>query len=83
MLENHNSLSIESIMNELVRIGDYELLEKRNERYVKTEGVIHREFFDEYKARNRNKVVAQTPEMAQTPERPPAKRPLPCPMDST
>ncbi|KAK8824303.1 hypothetical protein WA556_003626 [Blastocystis sp. ATCC 50177/Nand II] len=30
-----------------------------------------------------DKVVAQTPEMAQTPERPPAKRPLPCPMDST
>ena len=53
-MENHNSLSIESIMNELVRIGDYELLEKRNERYVKTEGVKHREFFDEYKARNRN-----------------------------
>ena len=31
----------------------------------------------------KTKVVAQTPEMAQTPERPPAKRPLPCPMDST
>ena len=54
MLENHNSLSIESIMNELVTIGDYELLEKRNERYVKTEGLKHRQFFDEYKARNRN-----------------------------
>ena len=54
MLENHNSLSIEAIMSELVRIGDYELLEKRNERYVKTEGLNHRQFFDEYKARNRN-----------------------------
>ena len=34
MLENHNSLSIEAIMSELVTIGDYELSEKRNERYV-------------------------------------------------
>ena len=54
MLENHNSLSIEAIMSELVTIGDYELLEKRNERYVKTEGVKHRQFYDEYKARDRN-----------------------------
>ena len=54
MLENHNSLSIEAIMSELATIGDYELLEKRNERYVKTEGLNHRQFFDEYKARNRN-----------------------------
>ena len=54
MLENHNSLSIEAIMRELVTIGDYDLLEKRNERYVKTEGLNHRQFFDEYKARNRN-----------------------------
>ena len=54
MLENHNSLSIEAIMSELVTIGDYELLEKRNERYVKTDGLKHRQFFDEYKARDRN-----------------------------
>ena len=54
MLENHNSLSIEAIMRELVTIGDYDLLEKRNERYVKTEGLKHREFYNEYKARNRN-----------------------------
>ena len=54
VLENHNSLSIEAIMSELVTIGDYELLEKCNERYVKTEGLKHREFYDEYKARNRN-----------------------------
>ena len=54
VLENHNSLSIEAIMSELVTIGDYELLEKCNERYVKTEGLNHRQFFDEYKARNRN-----------------------------
>ena len=53
-MENHNSLSIEAIMRELVTIGDYDLLEKRNERYVKTEGLNHRQFFDEYKARNRN-----------------------------
>ena len=54
MLENHNSLSIEAIMSGLTQIGDYELLEKRNERYVKTDGLKHRQFFDEYKARNRN-----------------------------
>ena len=54
MLENHNSLSIEAIMSELVTIGDYELLEKQNERYVKTDGLKHRQFFDEYKARDRN-----------------------------
>ena len=53
MLENHNSLSIEAIMSGLTQIDDYELLEKRNERYVKTEGLKHRQFFDEYKARNR------------------------------
>ncbi|KAK8825960.1 hypothetical protein WA556_003691, partial [Blastocystis sp. ATCC 50177/Nand II] len=35
------------------------------------------------KPKNQGKVVAQTPEMAQTPERPPAKRPLPCPMDNS
>ena len=46
MLENHSSLSIEAIMRELVTIGDYDLLEKRNERYVKTEGLNHRQFFD-------------------------------------
>ena len=31
VLENQNTLSSEAIMNDLVRIGDYELLEKRNE----------------------------------------------------
>ena len=33
MLENQNTVSIEAIMSELVRIGDYELLEKQNEGY--------------------------------------------------
>ena len=33
VLENQNPVSIEAIMSELVRIGDYELLEKQNEGY--------------------------------------------------
>ena len=31
MLENQNEVSIELIMSDMVVIGDYELLEKRNE----------------------------------------------------
>ena len=33
MLENQNTVSIEAIMSGLTKIGDYELLEKRNEEY--------------------------------------------------
>ena len=33
MLENQNPVSIEAIMSELVRIGEYELLEKQIEGY--------------------------------------------------
>ena len=33
MLENQKTVSIEAIMSDLTRIGDYELLEKQNERY--------------------------------------------------
>ena len=33
MLENHTSVSIEAEMSDMVRIGDYELLEKQNEGY--------------------------------------------------
>ena len=33
LLENQNTLSSEAIMSDLTRIGDYELLEKQNERY--------------------------------------------------
>ena len=33
MLDNHNTVIIEAEMSELVRIGDYELLEKQNEGY--------------------------------------------------
>ena len=33
VLENQNSLSSESIMSDLTRIGDYELLEKKREGY--------------------------------------------------
>ena len=33
MLENQNTVSIEALMSDLTRIGDYELLEKRNEGY--------------------------------------------------
>ena len=33
VLENQNTLSSEAIMNDLIRIGDYELLEKQNEGY--------------------------------------------------
>ena len=33
VLENQNTLSSEAIMSGLTRIGDYELLEKRNEGY--------------------------------------------------
>ena len=33
MLENQNTVSSEAIMSDIVRIGDYELLEKQNEGY--------------------------------------------------
>ena len=33
MLENQNTVSIEAIMSDLTRIGDYELLEKQREGY--------------------------------------------------
>ena len=33
MLENQNTVSIETIMSGLTRIGDYELLEKQREGY--------------------------------------------------
>ena len=33
VLENQNTLSSEAIMSGLIRIGDYKLLEKRNEGY--------------------------------------------------
>ena len=33
MSENQNTLSSEAFMSDLTRIGDYELLEKRNEGY--------------------------------------------------
>ena len=33
MLENQNKLSSETIMSDLTRIGDYELLEKQREGY--------------------------------------------------
>ena len=33
VLENQNTLSSEAIMNDLVRIGDYELLENQKEGY--------------------------------------------------
>ena len=33
VLENQNTLSSETIMSDLTRIGDYELLEKENEGY--------------------------------------------------
>ena len=33
VLENQNTVSIELIMSDMVVIGDYELLEKRNEGY--------------------------------------------------
>ena len=33
MLENQNTLSSEARMSDLTRIGDYKLLEKRNEGY--------------------------------------------------
>ena len=32
MLENQKAISIEARMNDRIRIGDYELLEKKNER---------------------------------------------------
>ena len=34
MLKNQTSTSIELIMNDLAKIGDYELLEKKNEGYT-------------------------------------------------
>ena len=33
VLENQKAIFIEARMNDRIRIGDYELLEKRNERY--------------------------------------------------
>ena len=33
MLENQNTVSSEALMSDLAKIGDYELLEKRNEGY--------------------------------------------------
>ena len=33
MFENQNEVSIQHIMSDMVVIGDYELLEKRNEEY--------------------------------------------------
>ena len=33
VLENQNTVSIEARMSGLIRIGDYELLEKQNEGY--------------------------------------------------
>ena len=33
MLENQNTLSSDALMSILTKIGDYELLEKRNEGY--------------------------------------------------
>ena len=33
VFENQNTLSSEAIMSDLIRIGDYELLEKRKEGY--------------------------------------------------
>ena len=33
VLENQNTVSIEAIMSDLTRIGDYELLEKQREGY--------------------------------------------------
>ena len=33
VLENQNTLSSETIMSDLIRIGDYELLEKQREGY--------------------------------------------------
>ena len=45
---------VEVVMSAVITIGDYELLEKQKEGYIKTEGMKYREWFDEYKARNRN-----------------------------
>ena len=58
-LENQRIVITEAIMSDLVVIGDYELLEKQKEEYIKTEGLKHREWFDEFKARNRttNEIV--------------------------
>ena len=53
-LENHVSVSIKLIMSGVITVGDYELLEKQKEGYIKTEGMKYREWFDEYKARKRN-----------------------------
>ena len=33
VLENQNPVSIEALLSDMVRIGDYELLEKQNEGY--------------------------------------------------
>ena len=58
-LENQTLVFVEVLMSDLVMVGDYELLEKQKEEYIKTEGLKHREWFDEYKARNRitNEIV--------------------------
>ena len=54
MLGNQTIAFVEVVMSDSIRIGDYELLEKQKEGYIKTEGMKHREWFDEFKARNRN-----------------------------
>ena len=33
MLENHTSVSIDALLSDMVRVGDYDLLEKQNEGY--------------------------------------------------
>ena len=38
MLENQNTLSSGAIMSGLIRIGDYELLEKQKEGYERNRG---------------------------------------------
>ena len=63
VLENQNTLSSEAIMSDLTRIGDYDLLEKQNEGYeTRIDAIRHREWFDEFKARNRttNEIVLMT-----------------------
>ena len=54
LMKNQTFVFVEVLMSDLVVVGDYELLEKHNEGYIKTEGLKHREWLDEFKARNRN-----------------------------
>ena len=58
-MENHTSVSIDALLSDMVRVGDYELLEKQNEGYKSNEVMKHRELFDEYKAcrQNTNELV--------------------------